>query len=51
MVSYRYAKANNEKCPDYDLNKPKSWIMYEDMNGLYSGAMTQLYLHAKLKNI
>ena len=41
MVSHRYAKANNEKCPDYDPNKPKSWIMYEDMNALYSGAMTQ----------
>ncbi|CAG8653035.1 7049_t:CDS:2, partial [Acaulospora colombiana] len=41
MVSHRYAKANNEKCPNYDPSKPKSWIMYEDMNALYSGAMTQ----------
>ncbi|CAG8531738.1 14133_t:CDS:2 [Dentiscutata erythropus] len=41
MVSQRYAKANNEKCPDYDPNKLKFWIMYEDMNALYSGAMTQ----------
>ena len=36
-VSHRYAKANNEKCPDYDPSKPKSWVMYEDMNALYSG--------------
>src|SRR5215216_1042149 len=41
MVSHRYAKANNPKCPDYNPSKPKSRIMYEDMNALYSGAMTQ----------
>jgi hypothetical protein len=41
MTSYRYAKANNPQCPDYESNKPNSWIMYEDMNALYSGAMTQ----------
>ncbi|CAI2192200.1 8677_t:CDS:2, partial [Funneliformis geosporum] len=33
VTSHRYAKANN--------SKPNSWIMYEDMNALYSGAMTQ----------
>ncbi|CAG8856658.1 44021_t:CDS:1, partial [Gigaspora margarita] len=32
---------NNEKCPDYEPSKPKSWIMYEDINVLYSGTMTQ----------
>lgn len=41
MASHRYAKANNPKCPDYDERKPKSWILDEDMNALYSGAMTQ----------
>ncbi|CAI2199802.1 12969_t:CDS:2, partial [Funneliformis geosporum] len=41
MVSHRYAKANNPQCSDYESSKPKSWIMYEDMNALYSGAMTQ----------
>nr|CAG8650043.1 12005_t:CDS:2 [Entrophospora candida] len=41
MVSQRYAKANNPQCPDYDENKPNSWVMYEDMNALYSGAMMQ----------
>ncbi|CAJ0828937.1 208_t:CDS:2 [Entrophospora sp. SA101] len=41
MVSQRYAKANNPQCPDYDESKPNSWVMYVDMNALYSGAMTQ----------
>jgi hypothetical protein len=41
MVSHRYAKANNPQCSDYESSKPKSWIMYEDMNALYSDAMTQ----------
>ncbi|CAJ0634281.1 10391_t:CDS:2 [Entrophospora sp. SA101] len=41
MVSQRYAKANNPQCPDYDESKPNSWVMYEDMNALYSGAMIQ----------
>ncbi|GET55307.1 uncharacterized protein LOC114539009 [Rhizophagus irregularis DAOM 181602=DAOM 197198] len=41
MASHRYAKANNLKCPDYDSSKPTTWILYEDMNALYSGAMTQ----------
>ena len=41
MVSHRFAKANNPKCPDYDPSKPKSYITYVDYNGLYSGAMTQ----------
>ena len=27
---------------DYEPSKTKSWIMYEDMNALYSDAMTQL---------
>ncbi|GES91991.1 uncharacterized protein LOC110442433 [Rhizophagus clarus] len=41
MASHRYAKANNPKCPDYDSSKPTTWILYEDMNALYSGVMTQ----------
>ncbi|CAI2169496.1 19726_t:CDS:2 [Funneliformis geosporum] len=41
MASHRYAKANNPQCPNYESSKPNSWIMYEDMNALYSGAMTQ----------
>ncbi|CAG8834072.1 6342_t:CDS:1, partial [Racocetra persica] len=41
MASYRYAKANNPKCPDYDSSKPKFWVLYEDFNALYSGTMMQ----------
>ncbi|CAG8797878.1 21151_t:CDS:2, partial [Dentiscutata erythropus] len=44
MASHRYAKANNPQCPDYEPSKPKSWALYEDMNALYSGAMTQYML-------
>ncbi|CAG8589640.1 839_t:CDS:1 [Acaulospora morrowiae] len=47
IVSHRYVKANNEKCPDYNSSKTKSWIIYEDMSALYSGAMTQ-YLPTKI---
>ncbi|PKK65417.1 hypothetical protein RhiirC2_715563 [Rhizophagus irregularis] len=41
IASYRYAKANNLKCPDYDSSKPTTWTLYEDENALYSGTMTQ----------
>src|SRR3954469_19005992 len=41
MVSHRYVKTNNSKYPDYNSNKPKSYILDEDMNALYSDAMTQ----------
>ncbi|CAI2198534.1 18509_t:CDS:2, partial [Funneliformis geosporum] len=32
---------NNSQYPDHESSKPNFWIMYEDMNALYSGAMTQ----------
>ena len=41
MVSTRYAKANNPKTPDYDQNKPNSYITYLDANNLYGWAMSQ----------
>src|SRR6266542_1731105 len=41
MASYHYAKANNPKYPDYNPGKPTSWILYDDMNALYSGVMIQ----------
>ncbi|CAB4484717.1 unnamed protein product [Rhizophagus irregularis] len=44
MTSHRYAKANNPQCSDYEFSKLNSWIMYKDMNALYSGAMTQYML-------
>ncbi|CAG8624391.1 15204_t:CDS:1 [Funneliformis mosseae] len=47
MTSHQYAKANNSQCSDYKFSKPNSWIMYEDMNALYSDAMTQ-YMPTKI---
>ncbi|XP_046841791.1 uncharacterized protein LOC124435903 [Xenia sp. Carnegie-2017] len=41
MASRRFAKANNPKVPDYDPEKPQSWIQYNDANNLYSWAMPQ----------
>ena len=41
MVSKRYAKANNPLVPDYDLSKPKIYIMYLDANNLYGWAMSK----------
>src|SRR4051812_130808 len=44
MTSHRYVKANNPQCSDYESSKLNSWIIYEDMNALYSGAMIQYML-------
>ncbi|KAF0713104.1 Uncharacterized protein FWK35_00032501 [Aphis craccivora] len=41
QASMRYAKANNEKTPDYDPTKPKSWLIYQDCNNLYGWAISQ----------
>ena len=41
MVSRRHAKANNSQCPDYDQEKPKTFIQYLDANNLYGWAMSQ----------
>ena len=35
MASKRFAKANNPKVPDFDANKPKTWIYYYDVNDVY----------------
>ncbi len=40
MASHRYAKTNNLQCLDYEFSKPKSWVLYEDINTLYSDTMT-----------
>ncbi len=39
MISHRYSKANNKYVPNYDPEKPSTYIMYYDANSLYSGAM------------
>ena len=40
-ISKRYAKANNEYCPDYDKNKPSTFVSYLDINNLYGWAMNE----------
>ncbi|VVC27524.1 Hypothetical protein CINCED_3A006852, partial [Cinara cedri] len=30
QAGLRYAKANNEKTPEYDEKKDKSWLIYQD---------------------
>ncbi|KAE9523742.1 hypothetical protein AGLY_015802 [Aphis glycines] len=41
QASMKYVKANNEKTPDYDPTKSKSWLIYQDCNNLYGWAMSQ----------
>ena len=40
MASKRFAKANNPKVPDFDPNKPKTWIQCYDADNLYGWAMS-----------
>ena len=40
-TSKRHSKANNEYCPDYDKNKPSTFISYLDMNNLYGWTMNE----------
>ncbi|XP_050543411.1 uncharacterized protein LOC126906701 [Daktulosphaira vitifoliae] len=37
----KYAQANNLKTPNYDAEKPKSEIIYLDVNNLYGWSMSQ----------
>ncbi len=40
-IMNRYARANNPYLPEYDSNKPTTYIMYMDMNNLYGCAMVE----------
>ena len=40
-IAKRHSKANNEYCPDYDKNKPSTFISYLNMNNLYGWAMNE----------
>ena len=40
-IAKRHSKANDEYCPDYDKNKPSTFISYLDKNNLYGWAMNE----------
>ena len=40
-ITKKHSKANNEYCPDYDKNKPSTFISYLDMNNLYGWEMNE----------
>ena len=40
QINQKFAKANNKFLHDYDPTKETSYIIYTDVNALYSGAMT-----------
>ena len=40
-IAKRHSKANNKYCPDYDKNKPSTFISYLGMNNLYGRAMNE----------
>ena len=48
-IAKRYSKANNEYCPDYDKNKPSTFISYLDMNNLYGWAMSEYLPYGRFK--
>ena len=53
-IAKRHSKANNEYCPDYDKNKPSTFISYLDMNNLYDWTMNEYLPYCRfewLKNI
>ena len=41
MITHRYAQANNHYLSDYNLEKPSTFITYQDTNNLYGQAMVQ----------
>ena len=45
----RHRKANNEYCPDYDKNKPSTFISYLDINNLYGWAMNEYLPYCRFK--
>ena len=45
----KYCKANNEHCKDYDSNKSRLEIKYDDMNNLYGKAMMSYLPYGSFK--
>ena len=48
-IAKRHSKANNEYCPDYDKNKPSTFISYIDMNNLYGWAVNEYLLYRRFE--
>ena len=49
VIFQKYAKANNPYLPDYDKNKPNSYILYLDANNLYGWAMNKKLPYSDFK--
>ena len=47
-IAKRHSKVNNEYYPDYDKNKPSTFISYLDMNNLYGWTMIEYFLMGAL---
>ena len=45
----KYCKANNEDCKDYDSNKSRTEIQYDNMNNLYGKAMMSYLPYGSFK--
>ena len=48
-ASKRYSKANNENCPNYDIEKPEIHIIYLDMNNFYGGELSEYLPYGRFK--
>ena len=50
-MNKRYSKANNKYCKDYDQEISENYLIYLDMNKLYSHTMSQYLLHGDLDRL
>ena len=51
QISNRYSKANNRYLKSYDLKQKLKYIIYLDMNNLYSYAMSKFLPTSEFKRI
>ena len=48
-IAKRHSKVNNKYMKNYDLTKPSKYILYLDMNNLYSWGMSQYLPDGRFK--